>query len=437
MSRDYSAFDRLVAEMRSFCDRPEWSCLAPDNPYSEHVSGINLAAIEMWRGLLPEDGNDIDTVLQIAATLTGETLGRTRRYLHAAATLEELPSLLKQVRARGHLSMERLFFVHAALVGVPKEILERLDPLLCEFFTATSRQQVLPGETAIKHFIRAQMLDLCPDVLEQQEEEKPAPETDALRFRAHADGSGRINISLTHDEAHELHKIIQSVAKKEDVSAKEALLMLARKQTKAKIVLTLWGPQHGEPEYLHGAGFMKKSSQLLWKDRITHTLDLRGADSAVSEGHDPTAAQAAYVRGRDGTCRAPGCQVSAEECDLDHVIEYDLGGLTTASNLQCLCRKHHNQKSDGRIRVFMHHRGTCRWFYPNGRSVSTQPCGPLAAPAKRPRWGREWGSQRTRMKMRVKVNPKKPAPPNTAARKAKPKSSRNASSASPRGQSNH
>lgn len=436
MSRDYSAFDQLLAEIREFVNHPEWACVGQDNPYCEHVRGMNLAAIEMWCGLLPKDDNDIDTVLQIAATLTAETLGRTRRYLHAAATLEELPQLLHQARARGHLSMERLYFVHAALSGVPKELLERLDPLLCEFFTATERHQVLPGETAIKNFIRAQLLDLCPEVLEEQEEAKAAPETDALRFRANADGSGRINISLTHDEAHELHKIIQSVAKKEEVSAKEALLMLARKQTKAKIVLTLWGPQHGEPEYLHGAGFLKKSSQLLWKERITHTMDLSGADSAVREAHDPTPAQAAYVRGRDGTCRAPGCQVSAEECDLDHVIEYDLGGVTTASNLQCLCRKHHNQKSDGRIRVFMHHRGTCLWFYPNGHSVSTQPCGPLAAPAKRPRWGREWGSLRKRMKLRPKPSSKKPGPKGGDAQKAKPKASRSASSASPREPSN-
>lgn len=49
---------------------------------------------------------------------------------------------------------------------------------------------------------------------------------------------------------------------------------------------------------------------------------------------------------RDGTCRAPGCTVSAERCDLDHRVPWPTGP-TTASNLMALCRRHHRMKSHG------------------------------------------------------------------------------------------
>ena len=44
---------------------------------------------------------------------------------------------------------------------------------------------------------------------------------------------------------------------------------------------------------------------------------------------------------RDLTCRAPGCDRPAVDCDLDHTIPYADGGVTHPSNLKCLCRQHH------------------------------------------------------------------------------------------------
>src|SRR6202007_511235 len=52
-----------------------------------------------------------------------------------------------------------------------------------------------------------------------------------------------------------------------------------------------------------------------------------------------------FVRCRDLTCRAPGCDRPAVFCDLDHTVAYADGGRTHASNLKCLCRKHHLLKT--------------------------------------------------------------------------------------------
>ncbi len=62
-------------------------------------------------------------------------------------------------------------------------------------------------------------------------------------------------------------------------------------------------------------------------------------------GYTPSAKLAEFVRCRDLTCRAPGCDQPAEECDLDHTVAYRDGGRTHPSNLKCLCRKHQLMKT--------------------------------------------------------------------------------------------
>ncbi|WP_197515956.1 HNH endonuclease signature motif containing protein, partial [Mycobacterium sp. 1465703.0] len=68
-------------------------------------------------------------------------------------------------------------------------------------------------------------------------------------------------------------------------------------------------------------------------------------DGAPERGYVPSKALADFVRCRDLTCRWPGCDRPATDCDLDHTIPYADGGPTHASNLKCLCRTHHLVKT--------------------------------------------------------------------------------------------
>ncbi len=52
-------------------------------------------------------------------------------------------------------------------------------------------------------------------------------------------------------------------------------------------------------------------------------------------GYTPSAKLAEFVRCRDLTCRAPGCDRPATHCDLDHTIPYAQGGATHPSKLLC------------------------------------------------------------------------------------------------------
>jgi len=91
-------------------------------------------------------------------------------------------------------------------------------------------------------------------------------------------------------------------------------------------------------------------------------------------GYRPSAKLARFVRGRDLTCRFPGCTAPAELCDIDHVIPYPLGA-THASNLACLCRKHHLLKTfwAGDWELTLLADGAAVWTSPTGHSYTTHP----------------------------------------------------------------
>jgi hypothetical protein len=68
-------------------------------------------------------------------------------------------------------------------------------------------------------------------------------------------------------------------------------------------------------------------------------------DTAPEDGYVPSKALADFVRCRDLTCRWPGCDQPAVNCDIDHTVPYAQGGRTHASNLKCYCRTHHLVKT--------------------------------------------------------------------------------------------
>ncbi|MGO9510025.1 MAG: HNH endonuclease signature motif containing protein [Mycobacterium sp.] len=90
---------------------------------------------------------------------------------------------------------------------------------------------------------------------------------------------------------------------------------------------------------------------------------------------------AEFVRARDLTCRAPGCDRPATHCDVDHTIPYADGGATHPSNLKCLCRLHHLLKTFWGWRDKQLPDGTVIWDLPGGQTYVTTPGSALLFPA--------------------------------------------------------
>jgi hypothetical protein len=103
-------------------------------------------------------------------------------------------------------------------------------------------------------------------------------------------------------------------------------------------------------------------------------------DAPPENGYIPSRALADFVRCRDLTCRAPGCDRPAIDCDIDHTIPYADGGATQASNLKCLCRFHHLVKTFWGWRDQQLPDGTVIWQLPGGQTYVTTPGSALLFP---------------------------------------------------------
>lgn len=102
-------------------------------------------------------------------------------------------------------------------------------------------------------------------------------------------------------------------------------------------------------------------------------------DSPPEPRYTPSAGLARFVRCRDLTCRFPGCDEPADVCDLDHTIAYPVGP-TCASNLGCLCRKHHLLKTFCGWLNRQLPDGTVIWTSPSGQTYTTHPGSRLLFP---------------------------------------------------------
>lgn len=104
-------------------------------------------------------------------------------------------------------------------------------------------------------------------------------------------------------------------------------------------------------------------------------------DSPPEPGYRPSADLERFIRCRDMTCRFPGCDRPAEFADIDHTIPYPFGP-THASNLKCLCRKHHLLKTFWpEWRDEQYPDGTVVWTSPSGRKYVTRPGSRLLFPS--------------------------------------------------------
>jgi hypothetical protein len=131
-----------------------------------------------------------------------------------------------------------------------------------------------------------------------------------------------------------------------------------------------WGAVHWEQ-----ARALALRAGSIWKRVVSDPLTGRAIEVSAGTYQVP-AGMAEQVKARDGTCRAPGCEIPAERCDLDHCVEWErdgVGGATAEPNLTVLHRGHHNLKTLGFWDSNQFPDGTLRWTTATGRNVTTYP----------------------------------------------------------------
>lgn len=135
--------------------------------------------------------------------------------------------------------------------------------------------------------------------------------------------------------------------------------------------------------------------------------------TVAEDRYMPSPKLADFVRCRDLTCRAPGCDRPAPDCDVDHTIPHADGGPTHASNLKLLCRVHHLLKTFWGWRDEQLPDGTVIWRLPGGHTYVTTPgsallfpslCAPTGdAPIRPARGGERCGERTAMMPLRAKT----------------------------------
>ena len=141
------------------------------------------------------------------------------------------------------------------------------------------------------------------------------------------------------------------------------------------------GPAHTNPAAIIGGGMLPApllAAKLVGSATIRPVI--HPGDRAPEPGYTPSAGLARFVRCRDMTCRFPGCDEPADLCDVDHTIPYPAGS-TCASNIKCLCRKHHLLKTFGGWRDEQLPDGTVVWTSRRGQTYTTYPGSKLLFPS--------------------------------------------------------
>jgi hypothetical protein len=87
----------------------------------------------------------------------------------------------------------------------------------------------------------------------------------------------------------------------------------------------------------------------------------------------PTAPDAAFIKARDRTCRAPGCRMPARHCDIDHTDDWASSKDSRRCNLACLCKKHHLFKHLTGSDLIQITPGVLGWTTPLGQRHVTRP----------------------------------------------------------------
>jgi hypothetical protein len=91
--------------------------------------------------------------------------------------------------------------------------------------------------------------------------------------------------------------------------------------------------------------------------------------------YKPPGELARLVRWRAETCMAPGCNMPAARCQIDHNVAWEHGGPTALTNLTPFCQGHHTVKHHGRwgVEQIAGSGGAIMWTSPTGRQYRVEP----------------------------------------------------------------
>ena len=393
---------------------PQFATENPADPVAQAHWALRKAEFDLFKEFSEDDygtidSEDFDREYAALCKSTGMTKWEVDGAVMAYATLQDLPKLRELQRTYQRLDLKHLDAVREAVhdfgENASPEALAAVDELMVDTFTPTRYNQQLPTYSTIKRRINKLIADFdnaaAFDYSKRKErEDRPRtipPGECTITFHNGRVGSGNTGMTIMGDIATMAltHASIVATGRAYGLSLEETVLKLLNGEITptggAKVsVYAPKGPDGGvdttKSVYFPGFGWTNAVGTEMFHalagldgfeakipptfvdmdDAATHSVNGYAAPSNIKE----------FVRLRDGTCIFPGCTVNARLCQLDHRIPYDEGGPTTASNLYCLCQKHHNVKTDKRAFYLPDPAtGEIVWLFEDGTYAITSPEG--------------------------------------------------------------
>lgn len=209
-------------------------------------------------------------------------------------------------------------------------------------------------------------------------------------------------ITLDEVTAATVQEAVRLHAEANGISRAQAMADLILRNVKIKVVLDVYRATDVEdaPGFLQPLGWLTKEATETLAELADQIRDMDVAASATVDRYQVSEAIRAYLEGRDGVCRWPGCTRPAIRSQKDHRIDYADGGPTTASNMISLCQHHHNRKTDGVASYLLDEAtGDVYWLFSDGSWAVDRAEGPLA-PRQR-RWVQTLAQRRKRRQERA------------------------------------
>lgn len=379
-----------VKTLESVVERELQQLLRPRNFYSlcstEDSAAIRSTRIrradhEMWQSVLPAQLEDVDLVLADLGASTGHGDMYIQSALHAHMRLLELPGLKALQERMFHLDLNRLKTIDSVLCKIDannREHLAVIDAELTEYLTPTRPNQTLPTAHAIRTRLNAIIQTLDDSVSDDDTPEKK----NEGHFSVYIDGNqGFIEVITDAVTAHEINERVRQHAASQNISHPEAFNQLVRGEAVTNVTLNVYRAKDtpGAPSWIPGVGWTSPDTAEQLTGAATEIRDMDDIRDKVSAAYATPADIRAVVIGRDGSCSYPGCTLPGIRTQMDHRVDFADGGPTTAANLSALCQRHHNIKTDGRVRYIIDpHTQEKYWLFENGRWVIDEPTGPLA-----------------------------------------------------------
>ncbi|MHA2789516.1 HNH endonuclease signature motif containing protein [Corynebacterium sp. S7] len=379
-----------------------YSICQPDSPRAQAMLAARRAEYEAWRiaYTVPIDEDDRDWTEHAASIRAdvGGSDGFIADRLVALAVVDKLPLFRAHIESMWHLDMYTLARIGKALEGFLVSTSERdqevwpfVDEFLTSYLTPKRVQQQMPSANQIVrklHDFLAQFDDAS--------DESDSPTDLNLGFSVHSFGNGSTHIGVTHDDATALliDEAVRSYARDNDISLTAAHAELILGKATVRVVVNTYQACDvpDAPVWVPGLGFLRDYSGDYLNCLSEHTRNLIGAEYEEVSAYRVSTSLKAYLEGRDGTCRWPGCERPAHRTEKDHRINWADGGPTTASNMICLCSHHHNRKTDQVVQYILDPiTADVYWLFSDGTWVVDQAEGPLT-PANR-NWVRTLGQK--------------------------------------------